>query len=65
MKELSIDEANEISGGFKINIGQAIAGCVFGFVTGGPVGLGYAVSVLLMAQGINNLDEMYHNEFRQ
>lgn len=61
MIELNEMELHQVAAGFKLNTGQAIAAMALGFVTGGPVGLGYAVSVVLIAQGVNNLDEMVHN----
>jgi lactobin A/cerein 7B family class IIb bacteriocin len=63
MKELTIKETEEVNGGFKINLGTAIAGCIVGFITGGPIGLGYAIGTIIVAQGVNNLEEMYQNEF--
>jgi hypothetical protein len=63
MKELTIKEIEEVGGGFKINIGTARSGCIVGFVTGGPIGLGYAIGTIIIAQGINNLEEMYQNDF--
>lgn len=58
MKQLNNMEVKQISAAFKMNIGQAVAAMVFGIVTGGPVGLGYAVSVIIIAQGVNNLEEI-------
>lgn len=65
MRNISTEELFEITGGFKINIGQALAALAIGFVTGGPAGLGIAASGLVMAQGINNLNEMHEEENRR
>lgn len=66
MKELNNDEIMAISGGkfkLRINLGTFIGGAVLGFVTGGPIGLSYAIGAAIVAQGINSLDDMYrHNE---
>ena len=64
MKELNNNEVAEVSGSkfkLRINLGTLIGGAVLGFVTGGPVGLGYAVGAAIMAQGVNSLDDMYRN----
>lgn len=60
LKELTFDEVNEVSGGFHIhfNIGAAVGAIVLGIVTGGPVGLGYAISALIISEGVNNLNEL-------
>lgn len=64
MKELNSNEVMEVSGGkfkLRINLGTFIGGAILGLITGGPVGLGYAVGTAIMAQGINSLDDMYRN----
>jgi len=64
MKVLTDYEVAQCSGGkftIRINIGAFVGGCVLGFVTGGPVGLGLAVGAGLVAQGVNSLDDMYRN----
>ncbi|MGE3320170.1 MAG: hypothetical protein AB7I18_12830 [Candidatus Berkiella sp.] len=54
------DEAlHEISGG-KFRIGTIVSGLVVGFVTGGPIGMGFAAGGLIMAQGIDNLHDLYN-----
>lgn len=63
MKELTFDEISQVSGGkFKIklsvNLGTFVAGCCVGFLTAGPVGLGYALCGAVIAQGVNGLNEM-------
>lgn len=66
MKELNNNEIMAVSGGkfkLRINIGTFIGGAVLGFITGGPIGLGYAIGAAIVAQGVNSLDDMYrHNE---
>ncbi len=51
----------EISGG-KIRIGGMISSLVVGFVVGGPVGLGFAASGIIMASGIDNLHDLYKGD---
>ncbi len=63
MKELTLEQQNEVCGGFKFNLGSAFAALVTGFIVGGPVGFGYALGTIVIAQGVNNLEEMVHNEF--
>lgn len=66
MIELNDMEITQVSGGFKLfNIGAAIAAIAVGVVTGGPVGLGIALCSITMAQGVNNLDELYHGDVGQ
>lgn len=48
----------EVSGG-KMHVGAMVSSLVVGFVTGGPIGLGFAASGIIMAQGINNLHDLY------
>ncbi len=36
-----------------------ISSLVVGFVVGGPVGLGFAASGIIMAKGIDNLHDLY------
>ncbi len=62
MRQLNIEELSEVSGGFKLNLGQALAAICVGWFAGGPVGLGFALSGVIMAQGINNLDELYKQD---
>jgi hypothetical protein len=64
MNELSYNEVIYVSGGkvqLRINLGAFIGGAILGFVTGGPVGLGYAIGAGIVAQGVNSLDDMYRN----
>lgn len=64
MRELSNIEVQEVSGAkfkIRINIGTFIGGAVVGFLTGGPVGLGYAIGAAIIAQSVNSLDDMYEN----
>ena len=60
MIELSREEVLQINGGFHItiNLGTALASLAIGAIGGGPVGLGYAVAGIIIAQGINSLNEM-------
>ena len=58
MIDLTTKQTKEVGAAFKMNIGQAIGALALGFVTGGPVGLGYAASVVIIAQGVNNLEEL-------
>jgi hypothetical protein len=62
MRELSRIEVHNISGSFHLNIGQALAAICIGWFAGGPIGLGFALSGVVMAQGVNNLDEMWKTE---
>lgn len=65
MRELTVSELNEVNGGFKlkfklkVNFGTLLAGCCVGWVTGGPVGLGYALCTGVAAQGFNELKDLY------
>lgn len=52
------ESLQEVSGG-KMHIGAMVSSLVVGFVTGGPIGLGFAASGIIMAQGINNLHDLY------
>lgn len=65
MNELTLNQLEEVSGGFHINLGTAVFAAVAGFVTGGPVGAGIALCGVVGAQGINNLEDMYHEEHRK
>ena len=58
MKELTMIEVKNIQGGFHINLGTFIAAVVVGAVTGGPVGVGIALSGMVMSEGVNNLNDM-------
>ncbi len=49
---------HEVSGG-KMHFGAMVSSLVVGFVAGGPIGLGFAVSGIIMTQGINNLHDLY------
>lgn len=65
MRNLSWDDIEEVNGGkfkLRINIGTFIGGAIVGFITGGPVGLGYAVGAAIVAQGVNSLDAMSEGE---
>ncbi|MCS5712372.1 hypothetical protein [Candidatus Berkiella aquae] len=57
---LVINDENlyDVNGG-KFHIGGMISSLVVGFVVGGPVGLGFAASGIIMAEGINNLHDLY------
>ncbi len=63
MREVSIGELKQVSGGYQMNVGTAFAALAIGAISGGPVGLGIAAAGVVAAQGVNNLNEMYHNEF--
>jgi len=60
LKELTFEEVHKISGGFHVhfNIGAAVGAIVLDAITGGPVGIGYAVSALIISEGVNNLNEL-------
>lgn len=58
MRELSKMEIGIVNGSFKFNLGTAIAAIAVGIVTGGPVGLGYALCGIVIAHGVNSLEEM-------
>ncbi len=66
MKELSMQEVEEVAGGFRIklhfNVFQAIFTVIGGGILGGPVGAGVAVASLIGAQGAGNLHDLYINE---
>lgn len=64
MYELMESEVQEVSAGkfkIRINIGTFIGGAIVGFITGGPIGLGYALGAAIIAQSVNSLDDMYTN----
>jgi len=58
MRELTAQQSLEVSAGFKINIGHAIAAIATGIITGGPVGLGLAIGAIIISQGVNSLEEI-------
>lgn len=59
MQVLMQEELNHVSGGFHIGkLGTAVFGLAVGFISGGPVGLGFAASALIGAEGIDKLVEM-------
>ena len=53
------NELDEVSGG-KFHFGAMVSGLVVGFVTGGPIGLGFAAGGIIMASGIDNFHDLYH-----
>ncbi len=57
MLTINQEMLHEVSGG-KIHVGAMLSSLVVGFVTGGPIGLGFAASGIIMAQGINNLHDL-------
>lgn len=59
MLKISQEGLHEISGG-KFHFGAIVSGLVVGFVTGGPIGLGFAAGGIIMASGIDNLHDLYH-----
>lgn len=58
MRQIETNEFDNIAGGFKLNIGQALGAMAGGFIAGGPFGLGMAIGCVLIAQGTNNLVEL-------
>jgi hypothetical protein len=58
MLVISQEALDGVSGG-KFHIGAIVSGLVVGFVTGGPIGLGFAAGGIIMAQGLDNLHDMY------
>lgn len=65
MRELSYSEVEEVSGGkfkLRINLGAAIGTIVVGILSGGPVGLGYALGAIIIQQGVNSLEDMAVND---
>ena len=65
MKELSSAEVSDVSGGFAlINLGAAMVALMIGAMAG-PAGLGIAVSGIVAAYGINELEQMGNDRFGQ
>ena len=60
MRALITEEIKEVSAGFHINLGAFVAAIVLGAVTGGPVGVGLALSGIVMSEGVNNLNDLAH-----
>ncbi len=58
MRHLTREELELSEGGFHLNVGAAVGAMVGGFLAGGPVGLGFAIGSILIAQGTNNLVEL-------
>lgn len=52
------ENLSAVQGG-KMHVGGMISSLVVGFVVGGPVGLGFAASGIIMAKGIDNLHDLY------
>lgn len=57
MLVINNEALDDVSGG-KFHIGAIVSGLVVGFVTGGPIGLGFAAGGIIMASGIDNLHDM-------
>ena len=57
MNVINENECCEVNG--AISLGSALSAIAVGFFTGGPVGVGFAVSTVIMAQGIDNLHDLY------
>ncbi|MBS0286522.1 MAG: hypothetical protein JSR17_04450 [Proteobacteria bacterium] len=57
-KILNKSECQAVNGGIHLNLGTVISGIVVGFVTGGPVGVGIALSGMVISEGVNNLNEL-------
>ncbi len=55
---LNTSECHAVNGGIHLNLGTVISSIVVGFVTGGPVGVGIAVSGLVISEGVNNLNDL-------
>lgn len=65
MKELSVSEVTEISGGFAlINLGATLVALFVGAMAG-PTGLGIALSGIVAAYGINEMEQMGNEQFCQ
>lgn len=60
MLEVTNNDLQQVAGG-KIHIGAMVSSLVVGFVTGGPIGLGFAAGGIIMASGIDNLHDMVGN----
>jgi hypothetical protein len=61
VKELTLDETNDVSAGkFRLhfNVFQAIGAMALGFVTAGPVGIGYALCTVVIAQGVGGVHDV-------
>lgn len=63
MRELTFDEVSEISGAkfkfkLKVNLGSLLAGVCLGWITAGPVGVGYALCTAVAAQGFEELKDL-------
>lgn len=65
MQELSIAEVSEVSGGFGLfNLGTTLVALFVGALAG-PAGLGMVLSGLVAAYGINQIEDMGNEQFRQ
>ncbi len=60
MLEVTNNDLHEISGG-KFHVGAMISSLVVGFVAGGPIGMGFAAGGIIMANGIDNLHDLYQS----
>jgi len=61
MRELSLTEMEEISGGrfkFHFNVFQGVSTIALGLVTAGPAGVGMAICALVVAQGLGQTHDM-------
>lgn len=65
MRQLTTTEVNQIDGAFKLHFNpfQIIGAIAVGAVTGGPFGIGVAVSIAIIAQGSGNLADMAIDEW--
>jgi lactobin A/cerein 7B family class IIb bacteriocin len=65
MKELNVSEVTEVSGGIALlNLGATLVALFIGAMAG-PAGLGIALSGIVAAYGINEMEQMGNEQFGQ
>jgi len=67
MRELTIEEIQDVSGCFKFhfNVILTVFTAIGAGIIGGPVAAGIVVSAAVATQGTKNLVDMYIDEFGQ
>ncbi len=56
------DESLQDVNGGKFHLGATVSSLMVGFMAGGPIGLGFAASAVIMANGIDNLHDLYKGD---